>query len=59
MTGVCSAEAGPNVQTAGTSTMWGMTQPVWREKFHLCVFDTTQVLKLVVAHNMDAGAPPP
>ena len=50
------------MQTAGTSTMWGMTQPVWREKFHLCVFDSSQVLKLVVAHNMDAGArlrPPP
>ena len=54
----CSEEKGPNVQTASTSTLWGTTQAVWREKFHLCVFDSSQVLKLVVAHNMEYGECP-
>ena len=53
-----SEEKGPNVQTASTLTKYNATQPIWREKFHLCVFESNQVLKLVIAHNMEYSAPP-
>ena len=52
----CSEEKGPNVQTASTATKYNVTQPEWREKFHLCVFESNQVLKLVIAHNMEYSA---
>ena len=54
-----SEEKGPNVQTASTLTKYNATQPIWREKFHLCVFESNQVLKLVIAHNMEYSAAPP
>lgn len=54
-----SEEKGPNVQTASTATKYNATQPEWREKFHLCVFESNQVLKLVIAHNMEYSACPP
>jgi len=54
-----SEEKGPNVQTASTATKYNVTQPEWREKFHLCVFESNQVLKLVIAHNMEYSARQP
>ncbi len=44
------------MQTASTVTKYNVTQPEWREKFHLCVFESNQVLKLVIAHNMEYSA---
>ena len=44
------------MQTASTATKYNVTQPEWREKFHLCVFESNQVLKLVIAHNMEYSA---
>lgn len=51
----CRTEQGPNVQMATTSTRWNTVQPAWREKFHLCVYDASQVLKIILAHNMETG----
>ena len=53
-----SEEKGPNVQTASTATKYNATQPDWHEKFHLCVFESNQVLKLVISHNMEYSAFP-
>ncbi len=47
------------MQTASTATKYNVTQPEWREKFHLCVFESNQVLKLVIAHNMEYSARQP
>jgi hypothetical protein len=30
--------------------------PAWQEKTYLCVYDSAQVLKVVMAHNMETGA---
>ncbi len=43
------------MQTATTTTRWNTVQPVWREAYHLCVYDAAQVLKIVLAHNMETG----
>lgn len=43
------------MQTATTTTRWNTVQPVWREAYHMCVYDAAQVLKIVLAHNMETG----
>jgi hypothetical protein len=50
------SEHGPNVQSATTTTRWNTVAPAWREKTYLCVYDSAQVLKVVMAHNMETGA---
>jgi len=52
-----SAESGPNVQAGTTTTVWNTKEPRWGagEAFHLCVYDADQVVKVVLAHNMDGG----
>jgi hypothetical protein len=52
------SEHGPNVQSATTTTRWNTVAPAWREKTYLCVYDSAQVLKVVMAHNMETGAIP-
>lgn len=49
------SEHGPIVQSATSSTQWNTVAPAWREQYHLCVYDSAQVLKLVMAHNMETG----
>jgi hypothetical protein len=44
------------VQSATTTTRWNTVAPAWQEKTHLCVYDSAQVLKVVMAHNMETGA---
>eukprot|EP00208_Stichococcus_sp_RCC1054_P005462 CAMPEP_0206148526 /NCGR_PEP_ID=MMETSP1473-20131121/36862_1 /ASSEMBLY_ACC=CAM_ASM_001109 /TAXON_ID=1461547 /ORGANISM="Stichococcus sp, Strain RCC1054" /LENGTH=511 /DNA_ID=CAMNT_0053545887 /DNA_START=207 /DNA_END=1739 /DNA_ORIENTATION=- len=53
------AETGPNVQAGTTSTVWNTKEPRWgpQEAFHLCVYDAHQVVKIVLAHNMEGGSP--
>lgn len=61
MRGGGRGEAGPNTQAGTTSTAWNTREPRWgpQEAFHLCVYDAAQVVKIVLAHDMEGGAPPP
>lgn len=48
-------EAGGNVQSGTTSTIRNQREPKFSEVFYLCVYDAQQVLKIVLAHDMESG----